>query len=163
VNPLAMLAACAVPVFFLGACGSKEAEPTNTQPTPGTATLSFSVKKSVRDNPKLVDPLAGLVYGSLFLTEDVTLAGPIKGAPEQAGVKIDIDVTKDEVSKVVWKSPPLAPQRYTFLGMFDVDKNGSMTLSPDSGDPVVLPTTNRFDVKSGEETKFTVVFDLLYN
>jgi hypothetical protein len=150
-------------LFGAAACGTEETE-APAPPAKGTVTLSYSVSSGVKSNPNLVDPLKGAVYGALYLAEDVTVAGPLAEAEDVASVEVpSVDVQMAAESAEAWTSPPLAPGRYTFLGMFDVDGNGAEARDPDPGDPVTLPTTNQFDIVSDKETELTVVFDLVYN
>jgi hypothetical protein len=161
------IAALAAAAALLSACGSGSDTNGTTSgtpaPTTGTAEANFSVSQSVRDNMALVDPLAGKVYGAVFLAEDVSITGPRDGAEEIASVEIDLDLTAGDPSGVLWTSEELEVQKYTFLGFFDVDGNGATTHEPEAGDPVMLPFTNQFDIVAGKTTEVTIVFDLLYN
>jgi hypothetical protein len=163
---LRRIAALAAATILLSACSSGDtgdASSTGTPaPTTGTAACKFSVAQTVRDNPALVDPLAGKAYGALFLSEDISLTGPRDGAEEFGSADVQLDLTKGD-SDVAWTTPELAPQKYTFLGFFDVDGNGADTRNPESGDPVMLPFTNQFEIEAGKVTDVTIVFDILYN
>lgn len=130
----------------------------------GFAVLTFGVANGVRQNPTLVDPLVGSVYGDIYRTADVTLTGPAEGAVPVASVQLDaVDLTTLEVSDVSWGSGPLEPDQYTFLGMFDIDGNFAETgENPDAGDPVTLPT-QKFEVTAAATTAFTVMFELVYS
>lgn len=130
----------------------------------GTVTLDFSVANGVRANPNLVDELVGPVYGELYNSVDVTLTGPVEGAVVVGNIAIDeVDLTAPESRAGTWTSEPLPPGNYIFLGAFDIDDNAAdFEGGPDSGDPVTLPT-QKFDVAAGEDTPFTVTFDLVYN
>jgi hypothetical protein len=143
-------------------CGG-DPEPANTPPPKGTATLRFSASSTVRTNMNLVDPLKGYVYGLLYLSEDVSVTGPRPEAVDYADVELLIDLEAKDPSEAAWTSPPLDPNRYVFLGMFDVDGNGAETGEPEAGDPVTLPFTNQFDITADQETQVTVNFDLVYN
>jgi hypothetical protein len=147
----------------LAGCGGTD-PPDDPAPAPGTITLRYSITNGVRSNPNLVDPPKGTVYGSIYLAEDVTLSGPRNGAVQYADVETaGVDVEMVDTSEASWKSSPLAPNRYTFLGFYDLDGNGTPGYEPDPGDPVTLPTTNQFEITSGQETAMTVMFDLVYN
>lgn len=151
-------------LLVLACSGAKEsAESAPSVPSPGTVTLNFSASAGVRENATLVDPLAGIVYGSLYNAADVTVTGPIDGAVAVEDVEVSIDLTTAEVSAETWVSGELAPETYLFLGFFDVDGNGSTSFSPDAGDPVTLATTNDFVITEGEATSATASFDLVYN
>jgi hypothetical protein len=146
---------------FASACS--DPAPANPQPAQGSATLRFSATNSVRNNANLVDPLKGTVYGELYLSEDVSLSGPRDGSEVFGTVQVAIDLEAMDPSESVWKSEPLAPNRYTFLGMLDVDGNKAADGGPDPGDPVTLPITNQFEVTENQETSVTVLFELIYN
>ena len=141
----------------LAACGPPK-------PTTGSAVFRFSISSQAKSSPNLKDPLFGVVYGNIFLSEDVTLSGPIKDAPEFGGVEVaDVDLRTTDPSTVSVTTPQLAPNLYTFLGFWDLDANGATTKDPDAGDLATLPTTNQFEIEVGVESKKTVVFDLVYN
>jgi hypothetical protein len=57
----------------------------------------------------------------------------------------------------------MEPGAYVFLGFYDVDSNGSETKDPDAGDPVTLPSVNKFDITADERTDVTIRFDLVLN
>lgn len=151
----------ALALSLLAGCGSDD----STAPAPmGTASLNFSISNGARQNPGLVDPLQGAVYGSLFKSEEVTLAGPIDGAADVASVEVgSVDLVAVAPSAERWSSPKLPPGMYTFLGFFDVDGNGAASKDPDAGDPVTLPLTNKFEVTADETVEFEVQFDLIFN
>lgn len=130
----------------------------------GTVTLSFSVSNGARANPNLVDPLIGPIYGELYAGIDVTITGPVEGAPTYGTIALEpVDLTMADSVAGTWTSEPLEPGEYIFLGAFDIDDNSAEFMGgPDSGDPVTLPT-QKFEVVAGEDTPFTVAFDLIYN
>lgn len=131
------------------------------EPSPGTANLSFAVTSGVKVNPNLVDPLVGNIYGALYLAQDVTLAGPKDGAEDKASVDLsNVDLTAAPTSAETWKSPPLAPAEYMFLGFMDLDSNGATTKEPEAGDPVTLPI-NKFTIEAGKSVDVSVQFDLV--
>jgi hypothetical protein len=152
-------------VAMLCGCGSDDPEPQNPVLPPGSLKLHFSVTNGVRANPTRTDELRGTVYGSCFVSKDVSLMGPRDGAVEGASVELaDVDLTTAEVSANFFTTGlTVPPEEYVFLGMFDVDGNGAESKRPDIGDPATLPTTNKFKVVSGQETEATIVFDLVYN
>jgi hypothetical protein len=130
----------------------------------GSATLSFMAKSSVQKAKALVDPLEGTVYGSIFLTEDVNVAGPIAGAEAFGAVEVaGLDLQGEGKVDGAFETPKLLPGSYTFLGFFDVDGNGAESHDPDPGDPVTLAITNHFVIEAGKTTAYTVVFDLVLN
>lgn len=133
-------------------------------PSPaGTVQFRFSVASMVKMSPNLRDPLQGTIYGNVFLQEDVGFDGPRQGAPELGDVEVVVDLRSVETSEEVFTSEKLPPGKYVFLGFFDVDGNGAESKDPDAGDPVTLPSTNKFEIVDGVESKRAVLFELLYN
>jgi hypothetical protein len=127
----------------------------------GTAMLRFSVTQTVRTSPSLVDPLIGTIHGGIFLASDVTTTGPIEGAEIQAMVELAVDL-EAAMETMPWQAPPLAADRYVFLGFLDLDGNFAATMRPDAGDPVTLPGGG-FDVVAGEAVEVAARFDLVFN
>lgn len=133
-------------------------------PTTGTAAFRFSISSQARSSPNLRDPLVGAVYGNIFLSEDVSLSGPRSGAPEFGGVDVaEVDLRTEDPSTAAFTTPALEPGQYTFLGFWDLDGNGATTKDPDAGDLATLPTTNKFDIEKGVETKRVILFDVVIN
>jgi hypothetical protein len=153
-------------IMTIGCAVSACSDPAPSTPAPatGTAALRFSASSSVRNNAALVDPLVGTVYGEIYLSEDVSLTGPRDGSPIFGTVNITVDLVAADPSEAFWKSEPLELNRYTFLGMLDVDGNKPETNDgPDPGDPVTLPITNQFEITADQETSVTALFELVYN
>jgi hypothetical protein len=152
----------------LAACGSDEMQMMEPDPmvsTKGTVTWKFKVSDWVRQNVPMGSSLKGTVYGDLFLSEDVTLMGPLKEAMAFGAVEVKaLDLKMNPDGTGTWTSPPLLPERYTFLGFFDVDdKSMEPTRRPAAGDPVTLPITNRYLITAGQNTDGVVLFDLVFN
>ncbi|MCH9684650.1 MAG: hypothetical protein K0V04_24660 [Deltaproteobacteria bacterium] len=131
----------------------------------GAAALRFQASSSVRQSMNLEDELTGSVYGALFFAADVGVTGPRDDAPSLASVETTaVDLTADgAVSEVEWTGEGLEPGEYVFLGYFDVD-GSSVDLEdkdPDAGDPVTLPTVNKFTVESGGTAEVVIRFDLV--
>lgn len=130
----------------------------------GTAEFRFSVSSSVKSSPSLKDPLLGTVYGDLFLQEDVSVTGPRKDAVAFGAAEIaNVDLRMVESSAATFVTPSLAPGKYVFLGFFDVDGNGATTKEPEQGDPVTLALTNTFDIVDGQQTRRSILFELVFN
>ncbi len=130
----------------------------------GTAEFRFSVSAGVKSSPNLKDPLMGTVYGNLFLQEDVAVDGPRKDAKEFGAVEVtSVDLRMADSSSVAFVTPKLAPGKYVFLGFFDVDGNGATSHDPDAGDPVTLALTNKFEITDGQQTKRSILFELVFN
>lgn len=134
-------------------------------PVPGgTAEFRFSASPAVKTSPNLKDPLLGTVYGNVFLEEDVSVTGPRKDAMEFASVEVaEVDLRMTDSSAVSFVTPKLAPGKYVFLGFFDVDGNGTSTHEPDAGDPVTLALTNKFEITDGQQTRRSILFELVFN
>jgi hypothetical protein len=143
--------------------GASEGASTGAAGAEGTVTLTFSVTHGVRTGPTLVDPLVGPVYGGIFLTSDVTLAGPADGVSPVIAVEVEVvDLLTADVATATYTSDPLPPGDYTFLGMLDVDGNFDASGGrPDSGDPITL-TGQSFEVVAGQDTAFTAIFEVIW-
>jgi hypothetical protein len=146
-------------LVIMGACGGGEDPPAEV-----ALTLTFSASETVRSSPNLVDPLAGVIYGSIYRLAEVGVTGPREGAEAVADVEVaDVDHTVDTESAAAWSEAPPAPDFYVFLGFFDVDGNHAGSFEPDAGDPVTLATSNDFEVVEGEALDVVVQFDLVFN
>lgn len=134
-------------------------------PAMGTAKLNFKLSDDVRMNlGPAGTTIQGTVYGDLFLAEDVSVIGPSDDAMHFGSVAVKIDLTTAQISADNYVSMPLAPNRYNFLGYFDIgDKTPADNPNPISGDPVTLAVSNRFDVTANQQAAYTVTFDLIYN
>lgn len=155
--------------LLVAGCGSGDMEMMEPGPMDskmGTVTLKFKASDWVKQNVPMGSSLKGTVYGDLFLSEDVTLMGPLKEAMAYGSVKVSgIDLKMNADGTGTWTSPPLPTDRYTFLGFFDVDDKTKQGAEPRpvGGDPVTLPVTNRYVVTAGQTTDGVVLFDLVYN
>ncbi|MBX7115877.1 MAG: hypothetical protein K1X64_16225 [Myxococcaceae bacterium] len=145
--------------LFLLSCGA-----TPPVATTGSVKLKFAVTDGVRNNPALKDPLIGTVYGAIYLSEDVGITGPRTNSTAAADIPataVDVRTAMASEAEVVIEG--LAAGQYTILGYFDLDNNPGNPSRPDSGDPAAYPRTNLFEIKAGEQTKRTFVFDFIYN
>ncbi len=164
VRSLARLMLGAAALVLLACESDAGADAASGDASRGDALLAFTCKGSVHKASKLVDPLRGVAYGSLFLSEDVGVAGPIAGAPDFASVEVSgLDLVGEGTVAGAFRTPKLNPGFYTFLGFFDVDANGAASKDPDAGDPVTLAITNTFKVEAGKTTDYTGTFDLVLN
>jgi hypothetical protein len=147
-------------------CSSSDPPATTDTGAPvakGTATLRFAVNSTVRNSPRLVDPLKGKIYGAIYLSADVGLGGPREGAEQVASVLLDVDLTAEGPSAATFQVPSIPEDKYVFTGFLDVDGNGSETERPDDGDPVTLPSSEtQFDVVGDTNTDATITFNLVY-
>jgi hypothetical protein len=150
-------------LILLACTGTKESAVESSAPAEGTVTLDFAASAGVRESSVLVDALKGVIYGSLYYAEEVTVTGPVEGATDLDSVELTVDITSTEPSTDTWTSSTLEPRDYLFLGFFDVDGNGAESKDPDAGDPVTLATTNKFTIVEGQATEYTVYFELVYN
>ena len=154
-------------VLLSSACAPKDEPIPDDEKPPVTETkfvVRLKISDGVRSQLKKDSSIKGTAYGDFFLSEDVTLTGPRKGAVAAASLELPIDLKTDKLSAASWTSKPLTPQTYTFLGFFDIgDKSTPTTRDPVAGDPVTLPFTNKFDLAAGQTMPVTVTFDLLYN
>ena len=144
---------------------SASTDDTDAADDTGQVSMRFEVSSTVTGSVNLVDELTGSIYGDLFLSADVSTIGPSDDAERFGAVEIhDVDLTgEDAVTEVLWTSDPLPPGDYTFLGFFDVDVSslGSDEFEPESGDPVTLPTVNKFTITADETVELVVRFDLV--
>lgn len=155
-------------LLFAGACAQVEEPIPDEQmmkpPAETKFVIRFKLSDGVRGQLPKDSTMKGTVYGDLFLSEDVALTGPRKGAMAAASAELSIDLKTEKLSAASWTSKPLAAQNYTFLGFFDIgDKSTPMNRDPVAGDPVTLPFTNKFVLADGQTMPVTVTFDLLYN
>lgn len=155
-------------VLLAVACGEPPVEemPPPMPAAPGKAQLKFSLKDNIRTaiSPSGMTDIKGTVYGDIFLSEDVSLVGPSDEAMDFGSVAVAIDLTTMQVSTQAFTTVDLAPNRYTFLGFFDLgDKTMPSKRDPQTGDPVTLPLTNKFTIESNKQSELTVVFDLRLN
>ena len=92
------------------------------------------------------------------------MTGPRKDAVAFGAASIpDVDLRMAESSTAAFVTRPLAPGKYVFLGFFDVDGNGATSKEPDQGDPVTLALTNIFDIVDGQQTRRSILFELVFN
>lgn len=101
--------------------------------------VEFVASSTVLDS-ELKAPLAGVVYGSVFRSDEVKLTGPIDGAEAVASFTFDdIDVTAGP-SRRTRLDQELPTGSYQVLGFLDIDGNADVAdPSPDVGDPVFIP------------------------
>jgi hypothetical protein len=131
---------------------------------PGTVSFTFQVADSVRNAPNLGGTLNGSIYGMVFRSIDVGVTGPATNAAVFATIHMNnVDLTTATVSQA-WVSPEIVADHYTFLGMLDVVYKGThgVQLQPTQGDPVTLPTTNKFSIVPGQQIDVLATFDLVY-
>jgi hypothetical protein len=144
----------------LPACSSDESTPA---PKKSEVTLRFNITPTVRKDPKLPTNLSGTVRGSIYLAEDVSLAGPRQGAEAVAPVVLNVDLAADKPSDESVKIPGLTENQYAFLGFLDLNGNGAESSRPDAGDLVTVPTSEtKFEVVGGVDSEAVVSFNLLY-
>jgi hypothetical protein len=149
-------------VVFVG-CGTGSMPQPMPDLTAQTALFRFNTTDTIRQNPNLTRPAIGNVYGSIFLTQDITITGPKDDAGVAAHVAVmNVDV-RTGLSEAGFVTPVLPPGQYTFLGALDTDDDGGMN-APTKGDLVTLPTTDTFEIlDGGVQLHKTIVFDLIYN
>ncbi|MFO0656659.1 MAG: hypothetical protein U0787_16475 [Polyangia bacterium] len=155
-------------LLLAGACAPKDDPvPDEQMMVPKVETkfvIRFKLSDFVRGQIPKDSTVKGTVYGDLFLSEDVAITGPRKGAMAAASVELPIDLKTDKLSTASITTKPLAAQTYTFLGFFDIgDKSTPASRDPVTGDPVTLPFTNKFTLADGQTMPISVTFDLLYN
>lgn len=108
----------------------------------GTFHLRFDASTTVRGSMNLTSPLRGKVYGSIYRSADVTLAGPREGtSPAASFTFADVDVAAGpSATEYTVDMTVAAGVQYQILGFMDIDDNADpANPSPDEGDPVFIP------------------------
>lgn len=133
---------------------------TDTATGPGTLALTFRI-----DDDLLPDMEAdgespvGAFHGSIFAEDQATGAGPIEGAVTLADFEVALDLLPDGgPTGVLYSSDPLEPQIVWILGCLDSDANDDCG---DEGDPITVPSANKFQVEPEVETTVEVFMGML--
>jgi len=155
-----------LPLVLFTACTPQTPKPelvdTGEESPAGQIAVRFSI------DPDLVDVMdesaRGVFYGQVFDAEQVTALGPDDGAEVLDSIEHQIDLGSGSVAtEIMYTSVPLTVPEVAVLGFLDSDTNAPSTdMGPDGGDPVTLPSENRFDVQFGSTTAVTVEFGMLY-
>lgn len=104
--------------------------------------LRFDASSTVRTSPNLTSPLRGHVWGDIYRSSDVTIAGPREGTSPVASFEFPlVDITAGASSDEFPVDVELpSGVEYQILGFMDVDGNASADApGPDEGDPVFIP------------------------
>lgn len=150
--------------LLLLACG---AGPSDTDETDaagsgrGDLRLSFGIDSDWFAS--MDEPCVGPFWGSVWLADEVTGAGPIDGAESLADVHVgSVDLSTGESTAVLTTVTDLPAGWVTILGFLDSDGNAIVDApDPDEDDPVTLPGDNEFEVVEDAETDVVVFFGLL--
>jgi hypothetical protein len=145
-------------------CGDKDTAATDSgdtaSATEGTLALTFRIDSDYQ--AQMDEAATGTFYGAYWLADEVTSLGPEEGAVSLGSIEVDLDLTVDNPGAVLLTSPALPAVEVVILGFLDSDANADPSdPSPDTKDPVTLPTQNDFDVVGGEETTVEVFFGFL--
>jgi hypothetical protein len=144
-------------------CGDKDTAATDSgggSATEGTLALTFRIDSDYQ--AQMDEAATGTFYGAYWLADEVTSLGPEEGAVSLGSIEVSLDLTADNPSTVLLTSPALPAVEVVILGFLDSDANADPSdPSPDTKDPVTLPTQNDFDVVGGEETTVEVFFGFL--
>jgi hypothetical protein len=104
--------------------------------------LRFDASSTVRTSPNLTSPLRGRVWGDIYRSTDVTIAGPREGTSPVASFHfplVDITAGPSAEEFVVETALP-AGVEYQILGFMDIDENADESSpGPDEADPVFIP------------------------
>jgi len=115
--------------------------------------MRFDASSTVRSSPNLTSPLRGRVWGDIYRSSDVTIAGPREGTSAVASFHfplVDITAGASEEEFVVDAALPSGVE-YQILGFMDVDDNAvEGDAGPDEGDPVFIPIGG-YDVACAEQ------------
>lgn len=133
------------------ACAEKTPEDTeatlDTAPVEGFGDLALRMRIDDDYGEAILadgESLVGTFRGSLYLSEQVTGAGPDEGAEALASLFIEtVDLSSYEPTEVLLTVEGLPSGYVTALGFFDSDNNADPeSADPDTGDPVTLPFDN---------------------
>jgi hypothetical protein len=112
--------------------GSVEAEE-------GRFSVTFDAGSNIRNSTSLDGELRGMIYGSVFRAEDVTLAGPKEGAASLASFSFEVDL-REAADGPHLIDTALPAGDYQLLGFLDTDANATPgSPDPDLNDPVLIP------------------------
>lgn len=146
------------------ACSGKDQHSDSPEPVPTEGTLAFTFRIDTDWMDAMEEPPVGSFWGDIFLSSQVTGAGPDEGAEVLGSIYVElVDLTPDGgPSEVLFTSEALPVGEVTVLGFLDSDANSTEDdRGPDDKDPVTLPNDNEFDVVGGEETVAEIFFGLL--
>ena len=144
------------------ACAEKTPEdtspPVDTAPVEGFGDLALRMQIDDDYGEAILadgESLVGTFRGSLYLSEQVTGAGPDEGAEALADVFIEtVDLSSFEPTDVLLTVEGLPSGYVTALGFFDSDNNVDPdNADPDTGDPVTLPFDNELLVVANTVTE----------
>lgn len=133
------------------ACADKAPEdsapPEDTSPVEGFGDLALRMQIDDDYGDAVLadgESLVGTFRGSLYLSEQVTGAGPDEGAEAVGSIFIEtVDLSSYEPTDVLLTVSDLPSGYVTALGFFDSDNNADPdNADPDTGDPVTLPFDN---------------------
>ena len=133
------------------ACAEKTPEdtspPVDTAPVEGFGDLALRMQIDDDYGEAILadgESLVGTFRGSLYLSEQVTGAGPDEGAEALASLFVEtVDLSSFEPTDVLLTVEGLPSGYVTALGFFDSDNNVDPdNADPDTGDPVTLPFDN---------------------
>ena len=153
-----------LPFLLLLACGGAPADTDDTDASGsgrGALRVSFGIDGDWFAS--MDEPCVGPFWGSIWLSDEVTGAGPIDGAESVADLHIEsVDLSAGENTAVLTTVTDLPAGWVTILGFLDSDGNANVDEpDPDEDDPVTLPGDNEFEVVEDAETDALVFFGLL--
>ena len=93
-------------LFLLSSACAPKDEPIPDDEKPSVTetkiVVRFKISDGVRGQLKKDSLIKGTAYGDFFLSEDVTLTGPRKGALAAASLDLPIDLKTDKLSAASW-------------------------------------------------------------
>lgn len=118
-----------------------EACPPEEQADVGRFVLTFAASSTVTGSPNLKAPLRGPVWGAVYRSTDVTVAGPKPGTSAVIDFHFDdVDITNPDVTRQYDLGQDLPAGDYQILGFMDIDGTADLdSPDPDEGDPVLIP------------------------
>lgn len=144
-----------------GCSGSSPAETDVTGSGTGTLALRFAIDDDW--HAAMSEPAKGPFWGSIYLADEVTGAGPVEGAVALWSIEVaEVDLTSGAPTAALHVTGALPIGWVTVLGFMDSDGNALVDApDPDDDDPVTLPNENEFEVLEDAETEVEVFFGLL--
>ncbi|MFN7142152.1 MAG: hypothetical protein ACK4YP_00125 [Myxococcota bacterium] len=129
-------------------------------PPPGSLALTFRIDDDlIPEMAEAGEAPIGTFSGAIFREQDGTDLGPVDGAVPLAEFGVTVDLTPDGgPTAALYTSDPIEPQIVWVLGCLDSDANGECG---DAGDPITVPSENKFRVEPETTTTVEVYMGML--
>ena len=139
-------------------------EPSGDEQEAAQGDLLFRFAMDVDYMAEMQEAAVGAFHGSIYLGSEVSSIGPEDGAEALEHIFVENVVlpTDGSSTEVLIEVKDLPASEVVVLGFLDSDGNADEdNPSPDSKDPVTLPSDNDFDVVGGTQTEATIFFGFL--